>query len=350
MERFDYKGIMHMHSVFSDGKDTVQDIMTNANLADLDFVVLTDHDNMKAKSEGLEGWHQSTLLIVGTEITPPNNHYIAFGEKNINIEEISKLKELPTQQVIDGLREKGWVGFIAHPFNYGSKKLDVDDLSWKNWDVTNFTGVSVWHFVSSWLQEVEKAPALDIRLYDEFERVVCAPSKPALDKWDELLAKRKVTAIAELDNHSSRKKFEDKEIIVFPLNRVVKTLANHVILNSSLSNKPEIAKKQIANAFMQGNVYICNHTVGEPDDFYFTIEDSDSSVSCGDEFRLNDKAELTVSLPTEATIKLIKNGLVLIEEKNFEMLEEINEPGVYRIEVMKDGSYWIITNPIYVRK
>ena len=93
MANYDYRGAIHCHTNYSDGTGSVEDVMKAANDAGLDFVMMTDHDTMKPRDDGHEKWHGSTLLIVGTEITPPNNHYIVFGDKKLQDAERIKLKK-----------------------------------------------------------------------------------------------------------------------------------------------------------------------------------------------------------------------------------------------------------------
>lgn len=82
---FEYSGSIHMHSKFSDGSGTVEEIATGAQESKLDFIILTDHNTMKAKSKGYEKWHGGTMLIVGYELNDINNknHYLVFGMDDV---------------------------------------------------------------------------------------------------------------------------------------------------------------------------------------------------------------------------------------------------------------------------
>ena len=77
----EYTGAIHMHSVYSDGSGKVEDIVSDANEVGLDYIMLTDHNTLRALKEGYEGWHGNTLLLVGCEINDKENknHYLAFG-------------------------------------------------------------------------------------------------------------------------------------------------------------------------------------------------------------------------------------------------------------------------------
>lgn len=68
--------------------------------------MLTDHDHLQARKEGWEGWHGKTLVIVGEEIAPRFNHYLAF-----NIKEAVVCSDDPEgknpQKYINAVRDQG---------------------------------------------------------------------------------------------------------------------------------------------------------------------------------------------------------------------------------------------------
>ena len=74
-------GTIHLHSVYSDGSGTVDEILAAAEGIGLDFLVLTDHNSLDARAAGYEGWHGSVLLIVGDEVSSRNGHCLALGTR-----------------------------------------------------------------------------------------------------------------------------------------------------------------------------------------------------------------------------------------------------------------------------
>ena len=60
----DLAAVVHVHSTDCYGTATVPEIIEAAADAEADAVLLTDHDNLRAR----EGWHQGVLLLVGVEI------------------------------------------------------------------------------------------------------------------------------------------------------------------------------------------------------------------------------------------------------------------------------------------
>ena len=53
----EYVGAIHMHSVFSDGSGEVLQITKYAMETGLDFIILTDHNTIRALEEGYENWY-----------------------------------------------------------------------------------------------------------------------------------------------------------------------------------------------------------------------------------------------------------------------------------------------------
>jgi len=72
------RGVIHVHSVFSDGGGSPRDIADAASEAGLDFVVLTDHNTDEAKKRGFEKNYGKTDLFVEMESSTPVGHAISF--------------------------------------------------------------------------------------------------------------------------------------------------------------------------------------------------------------------------------------------------------------------------------
>lgn len=74
-------GALHMHSLYSDGTGTVPEIARFAGQKGLEWIIITDHEHLKAKKNGEEGWYGKTAVLVGSELGDEDlpNHYLAFG-------------------------------------------------------------------------------------------------------------------------------------------------------------------------------------------------------------------------------------------------------------------------------
>ena len=58
------RGVLHVHTTLSDGGGTPEEVVSAAKAAGLDFVAITDHNNLDA--EQVEGYRDGVLVIVGT--------------------------------------------------------------------------------------------------------------------------------------------------------------------------------------------------------------------------------------------------------------------------------------------
>jgi PHP domain len=114
----DVSCVLHLHTTYSDGTATVDELVTAAGAAGVDLVLLTDHDSLGARRDGWEGRHGGIALLVGTEVSPKQGHYLAFGVDR----EIPHLGR-SALQIAAAVRDAGGVGFAAHPFSRGGRML-----------------------------------------------------------------------------------------------------------------------------------------------------------------------------------------------------------------------------------
>lgn len=346
MDRYEYKGAIHVHSTYSDGKGDIEEIMDCANKAGIDFVILTDHDTLQPLDDGHEKWHGSCMLIIGAEITPPDNHYITFGEERIH--NISELRKLSPQGYIDQLRKNKWLGFIAHPFFVGAKKFGIGTYKWLDWDIKNFTGMCIWNLLDDWTTQLNREKLSD-DVYNSFHKWLTGPHKETMQKFDELSQVQKIVLAGEVDNHKSLVKYENKEFRIFPYDIAFRSITNHLLLTEPLSKDFKTAKRQILNTIAKGNFFVSFDFVHDPTDFIFEVECNGTAAIMGDEIEYASDGEIIISLPDDANISLLRNGEVIQQVSGYELVTELSSPGVYRTTAEKDGLAWIMSNPIYVR-
>ncbi|HYF01228.1 MAG TPA: CehA/McbA family metallohydrolase [Planctomycetota bacterium] len=346
MAKYDYKGVIHCHSTYSDGTGSMEEIAKAANEVGLDFVMMTDHDQMKPVKDGWERWHDSALIICGTEITPATNHYIAFGDKPLK--DVEKLKALPPQEIINAVGAQDWFGFIAHPDHLGTRKFEIPSYRWDAWEATGYTGMGIWDLMTDWQAQLDRDD-LSMEMYTEFEDWLTGPRIETLKRWDELNAKRKVVGIGEIDNHRYRKEYNGQTLEIFPYETAFKTICNHVLLDEPLEKDYKKAKKQILKAVRHGSLYISFDWWDDPTEFSFEIDNGEKVAGMGDEITLGEKTELVATFPQEGLLNVYCNGQSVLEEEGDEILLDISEPGTYRVEAMRNDIVWILSNAIYVK-
>jgi len=344
--KYDYRGAVHCHSTHSDGTGSVEEIMAAANDAGLDFVIMTDHDTMKPKQEGEDKWHGSAMMICGTEISPEKNHLIAVGEEELK--DVESMKDLPPQEAINAINKQNWLTFLAHPDHEGVEKFDVPSRKWEDWSVTDYAGMGIWDLQTDWQEQLNR-DELTPDLYTDFARHLTGPKEETLNRWDELCQKGKVIGLGEITNHNYKREYEGQEYQVFPYETAFQTIQNHVLLDEPLAKDYAVARKQILDAIRQGQYYISFDFWDDPTEFVFEVDNGEQVASMGGTVELGeDPTELVAMLPEDALINVFHNGKSIHEEEANEVLIEINEPGVYRLEAMRNDLTWILSNPIWV--
>ena len=109
------KADLHMHSTFSDGIATIEQILWHIqHNTDLDVVALTDHDVIDGSLRARDLWSRGSYrfdFIVGEEISTREGHLLAlFIEKRIP-------PGLSIERSIDLIHEQHGLAIVAHPLN-----------------------------------------------------------------------------------------------------------------------------------------------------------------------------------------------------------------------------------------
>ncbi|MBN1384156.1 MAG: PHP domain-containing protein [Elusimicrobia bacterium] len=328
-EAKDYCGAIHIHTSYSfDGHRNMDEIIESANRCGLDFIVISDHFSLEAKK--YEGWYKNTLVIVGEEITPRYNHYLALDIKKAVV---TGSDEDKPQKYIDEVAAQGGFGFIAHPDHTGNKKFGVKSYMWKDWSVTGFTGFCIWDLQTDWQETLTGYPkALLSYLFPAY--FLKGPKKETLERWDAINQTEKKYILGEIDNHESRRKYFGIKVKVFKFDRAFRMLRTHILLDEPFSNNSDDIKK-VYNAFKTGKSFVSN-------DYFFNAR--------GFEF-YEHNGRITAKTPVKAVIRIVKNGKYIAEEFTDNLSLGISEKGVYRCEcyLKKFGlKPWIFSNPIFI--
>jgi hypothetical protein len=353
---FDYAGAIHFHSAYSyDARVHLQEILRSAVKTRLDFAIVTDHFRMDARRDGWEGYQpgpaaaQKVLLIVGEEISPRYNHYLALNLQT----PIVRWKTQPdAQPMIDAVSAQGGFGFIAHPDHEGAPLIGTRAFPWIDWKATGFAGLGIWDLIGDWSSALSSHWALLYAcLYPG--RVLRGPKRQTLARWDALAKQGRCVAIGEIDNHDQRKRFFGFSWRLFPFDFAFRTIRTHVVLPQALSGEAPEDTARLLEALRNGHSYVSLDLWNDPRGFSFEIFDERQGATCGETFRRQGPALLEVKLPAEGRIRLVRDGQTIYEERRRPHLErDLDLPGVYRIEVDQyaAGGWrpWIFSNPIWV--
>ena len=346
---FEYIGAMHMHSVYSDGSGEVSEIAKAAAEVGLDYIMLTDHNTLRALKAGYEGWHAHTLLLVGCEINDRQNknHYLAFG---INQAFSTRLS---AAEYVHKVKEMGGIGFIAHPHEKRTHMKEQPAYPWIEWDVDGYTGIEIWNHMSEWMENLTEQNKYQSFLHPL--RTIVAPQKKTLKLWDELNLKRKVVGVGGVDAHAHKYNLLGfLEVEIFPYKVLFKSIRTHILSQEEIKKgrseeAVERAKKIIYSALEKGSCFIANDYHGDSKGFRFFAEADKKIYQMGDKISKTNGVKLKINvLNSNAEIKLIRNGRVIESWEDKEASFTVNSKGVYRVEVYLNDKAWIFSNHIRV--
>lgn len=342
-------GALHIHSHYSDGSGSVEDIIRAAQQAGLEWIILTDHDTLVGMP--YQGWHDNLLVIVGHEITPDRNHFLA-----LNLDQVVS-NTLPPQDFVDEVYARGGFGIIAHPDERVANSIK-EIYRWDDWQVDGprdragrVVGIELWNQLSDWGEHYSKAKAL---LHYLFPRIaMTGPTPKTLEWWDQLnMAGKRTFGVGGVDAHAIRQRVLWGELEVFSYPYSFRSITNYLLLDKPLSRDANTAINQVYAALTAGQSYFVNRLDGAVDALSFTA--SRPSDAEHDLWRAGDTVSLEGSpllvnadSHVDAYLRLIHNGRVLTSGIR-SLRHSINQAGIYRLEGYRGGRPWFYTNPIYV--
>lgn len=359
----EYSGALHIHSTYSDGTGSPEHIAQSANEAGLDFLILTDHNTIKAKTDGYERFFNNTMFIVGYEVNDiqNKNHYLVFGLDDLvgTFKAIDNNEfgcNLSASEYVAEIKKKGGAGFIAHPFEKRSSFPEHPPYPWTEWDTNDFDGIEIWNHMSEWVEGLNEVNRINRFIHPL--RSIVEPCKDAVKKWDELNLKRRVTAVGCVDAHAHKMNLMGfYNVEVFPYKILFKSIRTHVLINEKIDFKNNNAfqtyKRSIIDALKNGRSFIANYYNGDAKGFRFFAEYEGLNYQMGEEIKLNNQTKnvvLNFLLPRAAKSRVIRNGKCIHEIDGFGGVWDVQEEGCYRIECWRENRAWIFSNHIRILK
>jgi hypothetical protein len=344
---YEYVGALHMHSKYSDGSGDAPKIAETADEVGLDYIILTDHNTLRALHEGYEKWYGNTLMLVGCELNDKvnKNHYLAM-----NINDTFSTRQ-SAKEYVKKVKDAGGIGFIAHPHEERNSMKEHPPYPWTDWDAGDFTGIEIWNHMSEWMEGLTEQ-----NKYNHFVhplRSIEAPPKKTLAKWDELNKIRKVVGIGGIDAHAHKiNVLGFVEVEIFPYKVLFKAIRTHIITNKRLRTKNatiDESKKIIYESLGYGRCFVSNFYHGNAKGFKFVAKSGNKIYQMGDTLKKSGKISLKVTLPNKiAEIKLIHDGKLISSLESNEGEFIVDQNGAYRVEIYLDGKAWIFSNHIRI--
>jgi hypothetical protein len=302
-ERILIKGDLHIHSLHSDGKYGIMDIINGAKLQGLDFIFLTDHNTFSQNDNLIS--NDILVVIPGMEWTHYFGHANFLGIKR-PIKNFLSNDRKTTINIMEEARNNGALVTINHPF--------CKNCPWKwGFDIP-YDAVEIWN-----------GPMKE----SEYN---------AISWWQSMLIKGEIIPIVGgSDSHKAE------------LFRIIGTPTTFIYSDSK-------GKSDIINAIRKGHSFISYTSNGPIIDF--SIENriiGDCIV-----YKEGLKGLIVIeNVEEEDQIKLISDEgiekLIVVQGQNIiNVTFEVENKKFYRIEVWRElisstASLVAITNPIYIR-
>lgn len=349
---YDYRGVINVHTDLSIGSSPPSQVIAAAKASGLDFVMLTDL-NAFGPSPVIDGYHGTTLVMVGRKISYLDSRLIWYSQKGTSLGEhlgeaqvrLADLLSQPTGSNADDLL------ILAHPYKAGFswsgelppgldgfEVLNAKSLSARSWE--NSKASTTWSLLTYPFN-----PKL------AFLRLSSEPTEE-IDLFDQLAKDRKIIGYAGAEASARAIPLADY-LIKFPsYQRSFEFLTNHVLLKSELTGSTPGDRAKIFSALKSGSFYLCLELLGDPKGFNAWMEDRNHIYAMGTETRLSKNLTLNVHLPGTPTsfyeIVVYKNGVRFQTFNEPDVAIPITDAGVYRVQVrvspylpLPDAKRWI---------
>lgn len=335
----EYVGAFHVHSCYSDGSGTYQEIASAAARAGLDFVVMSDHDTLRPRADGWQGWHDGVLVIVGTEISCKRHcHVVALRAKDA-----AGLRWKPLRRVLFDLANQGSAAFVAHAHVAHIWGFPLKAGALEEWEVPGFAGVELWSFMHDICDGLVpwQIPSF---LYT-WRRRIRGPGQRVLAHYDRITQARRFAAVGSLDNHAIAMPVIGTRILAYETG--FRTLRTHVLCEE-LKGEPQDTNR-VVQALADGSAFLALDLAADARGFEFRAERGGEVLSMGEERLWQGPVVFRARSPAFAHLTLKRNGSAVAEADGNELEHRAEKPGVYRLEAHLDGRPWVYTNPIYLR-
>ncbi len=329
------EGVYHMHTTFSDGRKSLDEIAKLASQAEIDFIIITDHGSPNYKSYSSQGWKEGVLVLAGSELSVSRGHLVA-----LDFELPSRNFSQNTEDAFYEIKAGGGFSIIAHPYS---------KVRWSWGKFIEYSGIEIINVDSQLrgniLASFPSLPALLVKPEYTFLKMLDSPYRN-LRKWDELNNLHPIYGYFSLDAH----------LLYRP---GLNLLRLHLLLHTPLSEDFDKAQHQVYEALRKGRFYNSIHAAAHAYGFRFSGEEEGKTTPMGSTVLLDSPVTLHIEapFPFAKEIHLVHNGKTIYRSTEGSVSYEAAHPGTYRVEVylterspLGKNIPWIVSNPIFLRE
>lgn len=359
---YDYRGITHVHSIASTGGGTYPEILSQAQSAGLEFVVLTEV-NQPQRPFFAEGYFHDILVLAGGEYSYFDSRLMYYGGTADSPPTGQSQTQVFFADLLSQQNKKEEFIVLAHPF--------YSRYSWRGEYPNGLNGIEILNlksiFASSW-EKNKFRTVLSFLTYPfnaqiAFSYLLGIPNDELL-LWDKLNKNSKTIGFAGNDS-TSRLNISGDRFIKFPsYESTFGLISNHLLIQSELTGNFEKDKIKVLRALKNGNFYISVDLLGATEGFVAEMSSDSKNYLLGSDVPLKKNTKLSIELPglfrRPYQVRIIKDGEDYSTSTAQKTVLNINAPGIYRVEVyvnpkipLPDGNKWlpwIYSNSFYVHE
>jgi hypothetical protein len=362
-DAFDYSGVLNIHSQKSSGSGGIEDIIESAQKTGLDFVFITDTQDLQP-DKSKEQYYDQVLVFIDSEWSFLDMNALIYGKTDYSdftspgqVQALisDRLSEPPLFE-----NNKGML-ILAHPFKKGTKWSGEWPLGFNGIEIINLKGI--WQ--NMWFKNKPSFlwSVLTYPFNPELSLVRMFPfPKKEMELWDSLNKQQKTFGFAGADADAKLKFPKDLEVPSYEtFFNIVRT---HVLLSSELTGNYSEDSKKIKKALLNGQFYLSLDLLARPNGFNIYISPSNlkDPYPMGSSIEWKNGLQLNIELVNEPLypidVIIYKNGTKVLASDSINTPYKLDGPGTYRVVVrilptlpLPDGKKWvpwIITNPFYV--
>lgn len=325
--------------MYSDGEGTPETIIRAGQETGLDYLIITDHNTLRAREKGYEGWHGNVLAAVVEEVSYSREHCLALGVPvRINGRQ-------PTAQIVKDIETQGGICIVVHPHGAYRRFFRTRSYPWRTWEAP-FTGIELWSYMWDWIKDVGYRNFLWRYTFPDGN--IHGPHPETLRTWDALTQQRRVVAIGGLDVHARQRL--GGLLVVFPYAHAFKTLLTHIVTPAPFCGETRADLGLLYQAIRSGHCYMSYEPLHPGEGVLVQASNNAGETAImGDALRFTPPVDLKVSLPVDVEGSLVRNGAVFERFTGRTYGMTLSEPGIYRLEARIDDRPWLYTNPVYIR-
>lgn len=355
----DYKGVINVHSNQGVGQGSVPEILKDAYLSKLDFIIFTESLVYEKPIEP-PSYAGGLLVLHGREYSYLKSRLILLD----NSHDFSRITSAASAQLyISDLLENPGSAFIIlnHPTKPG--------YEWGDEVSANLSALEIINLRANWSEAWDKSKLNFIRallIYPfnadyAFLNLFQHPTAN-LKLWNKLNKTRPTVGLLGSDAKSKLRIYKHKYLRFPSYKKLFSLGSNHILIRTELTGNTQNDSKKVFDGLTSGSMYFSLDFVGDPIGFQFYAKNNSHIYPMGSTLQANPNLEFCINFPIN---NQKVSGTIYLDGQKYMTLKEAKcfkptQTGSYNLIMTKRVKRpwplkefkipWIISNFIYINE